>query len=95
MGTTLFKPGFNDPAPSLTGRRKWASRHGLRRLPQTLNHGLRALMEVSGMNGHATSADVGLTPLAKPACWRMSHIGERCPNQGAGRIDQAVVLMDR
>ena len=34
-------------------------RHGLQRLSQTSNHGLRALMEVSGMNGHATSSDVG------------------------------------
>lgn len=34
-------------------------RHGLRRLPGTGNHGLRALMDVTGMNGRVTSADVG------------------------------------
>ena len=34
-------------------------RHGLRRLPQTTNHGLSALMEVSGMNGYVSSSDVG------------------------------------
>ena len=48
-------------------------RHGLRRLPATPNHGLRALMEVSGMNGRASSADVGF------------RIGPRI--NAAGRMD--------
>ncbi len=60
-------------------------RHGLRRLPKTLNHGLRALMDVTGMNGHATSADVGF------------RIGPRI--NAAGRMDVpedalAVLLAD-
>jgi len=33
--------------------------HGLRRLPYTRRPGLRALQEVSGLNGHATSMDIG------------------------------------
>ena len=35
-------------------------RHGLRRLPQTVNPGLNALMEVSGISGYASSSDVSL-----------------------------------
>ncbi|MDP4624094.1 MAG: single-stranded-DNA-specific exonuclease RecJ [Akkermansiaceae bacterium] len=34
-------------------------RHGLKRLPKTENHGLRALQEVSGMKGKPSSQDVG------------------------------------
>ena len=34
-------------------------RHGLRRLPQTPKHGLRAPMDASGLNGNATSPGVG------------------------------------
>jgi single-stranded-DNA-specific exonuclease len=48
-------------------------RHGLRPLPGTLNPGLRALQEVTGMNGHATSMDVGF------------RIGPRL--NAAGRMD--------
>ena len=48
-------------------------RHGLARLPETKNEGLRALMTVTGMNGRATSADVGF------------RIGPRI--NAAGRMD--------
>eukprot|EP00903_Cladosiphon_okamuranus_P003909 g3907.t1 len=48
-------------------------RHGLKYLPKTLNPGLRALQEVTGMNGNATSMDVGF------------RIGPRI--NAAGRMD--------
>ncbi len=48
-------------------------RHGLRQLPQTMNPGLRALQSVTGMNGAATSMDVGF------------RIGPRL--NAAGRMD--------
>lgn len=57
----------------LLGENRLLVRHGLRRLPGTPNHGLRALMEVSGMNGRASSADVGF------------RIGPRI--NAAGRMD--------
>jgi single-stranded-DNA-specific exonuclease len=47
--------------------------HGLRRLPKTLNAGLWALQKVTGMNGSATSMDVGF------------RIGPRL--NAAGRMD--------
>lgn len=48
-------------------------RHGLRRLPKTLNPGLKALQAVTGMNGVVTSMDVGF------------RIGPRL--NAAGRMD--------
>ncbi|MGC4014233.1 MAG: single-stranded-DNA-specific exonuclease RecJ [Luteolibacter sp.] len=57
----------------LVGENRLLVRHGLKRLPITLNPGLRALQEVTGMNGHATSMDVGF------------RIGPRL--NAAGRMD--------
>lgn len=48
-------------------------RHGLRQLPRTLNPGLKALQQVTSMNGAATSVDVGF------------RIGPRL--NAAGRMD--------
>jgi len=48
-------------------------RHGLRQLPRTLNPGLKALQEVTAMNGTATATDVGF------------RIGPRL--NAAGRMD--------
>lgn len=48
-------------------------RHGLKHLPDTPNAGLRALQDVTGMNGRATSMDVGF------------RIGPRL--NAAGRMD--------
>ncbi len=57
----------------MVGENRLLVRHGLRHLPSTLNPGLRALQEVTGMNGHATSMDVGF------------RIGPRL--NAAGRMD--------
>ncbi len=57
----------------LIGENRLLVRHGLKHLPSTLNPGLRALQEVTGMNGHATSMDVGF------------RIGPRI--NAAGRMD--------
>ena len=43
----------------LVGENRILVRQGLRRLPKTLNPGLRALQEVAGLNGSTTSMDVG------------------------------------
>jgi len=57
----------------LVGENRLLVRHGLKHLSSTLNPGLRALQEVTGMNGHATSMDVGF------------RIGPRI--NAAGRMD--------
>jgi single-stranded-DNA-specific exonuclease len=57
----------------MVGENRLLVRHGLKYLSGTLNPGLRALQEVTGMNGHATSMDVGF------------RIGPRL--NAAGRMD--------
>ena len=57
----------------LVGENRLLVRHGLKRLPSTLNPGLQALQEVTGMNGNVTSMDVGF------------RIGPRI--NAAGRMD--------
>lgn len=57
----------------MVGENRLIVRHGLRNLPNTLNPGLRALQDVTGMNGTATSMDVGF------------RIGPRL--NAAGRMD--------
>ena len=63
---------ISDIVPMI-GENRLMVRHGLRHLPSTLNPGLRALQEVTGMNGVATSMDVGF------------RIGPRL--NAAGRMD--------
>lgn len=63
---------ISDIVPMI-GENRLLVRHGLRILAQTLNPGLRALQEVSGMHGQATSMDVGF------------RIGPRL--NAAGRMD--------
>ncbi|MEP4077561.1 single-stranded-DNA-specific exonuclease RecJ [Haloferula sp.] len=57
----------------MVGENRLLVRHGLKRLPNTLNPGLKALQDVAGMNGRATSMDVGF------------RIGPRL--NAAGRMD--------
>jgi single-stranded-DNA-specific exonuclease len=57
----------------MVGENRLMVRHGLRHLPNTLNPGLRALQDVTGMNGSASSMDVGF------------RIGPRL--NAAGRMD--------
>ena len=57
----------------MVGENRLLVRHGLKHLPNTLNPGLRALQDVTGMNGSATSMDVGF------------RIGPRL--NAAGRMD--------
>ena len=49
---------ISDIVPMI-GENRLLVRHGLKQLSNTLNPGLRALQEVTGMNGVATSMDVG------------------------------------
>jgi single-stranded-DNA-specific exonuclease len=63
---------ISDIVPMI-GENRLIVRHGLKQLPNTLNPGLRALQEVTGMNGAATSMDVGF------------RIGPRL--NAAGRMD--------
>jgi single-stranded-DNA-specific exonuclease len=57
----------------LVGENRLLVRHGLRALPNTLNPGLRALQEISGLNSNPTAGDVGF------------RIGPRI--NAAGRMD--------
>jgi len=57
----------------MIGENRLLVRHGLRQLPNTLNPGLKALQEVTGLNGVVTSMDVGF------------RIGPRL--NAAGRMD--------
>lgn len=63
---------ISDIVPMI-GENRLMVRHGLKHLPNTLNPGLRALQDVTGMNGTATSMDVGF------------RIGPRL--NAAGRMD--------
>lgn len=63
---------ISDIVPMI-GENRLMVRHGLKHLSSTLNPGLRALQEVTGMNGNATSLDVGF------------RIGPRL--NAAGRMD--------
>lgn len=57
----------------LVGENRLLVRHGLKALPLTMNPGLKALQEITGMNGKATSMDVSF------------RIGPRI--NAAGRMD--------
>ncbi len=63
---------ISDIVPMI-GENRLMVRHGLKHLPNTLNPGLRALQDITGMNGTATSMDVGF------------RIGPRL--NAAGRMD--------
>ena len=63
---------ISDIVPMI-GENRLIVRHGLKQLSNTLNPGLRALQEVTGMNGVATAMDVGF------------RIGPRL--NAAGRMD--------
>jgi single-stranded-DNA-specific exonuclease len=63
---------ISDIVPMI-GENRLLVRHGLKHLPNTLNPGLRALQDVTGMNGSASPMDVGF------------RIGPRL--NAAGRMD--------
>jgi len=64
---------ISDIVPMI-GENRLMVRHGLRQLPNTMNPGLKALQEVTGMSAMVTSMDVGF------------RIGPRL--NAAGRMDQ-------
>lgn len=80
----------------LVGENRLLVRHGLRRLSATTNFGLRALMDVTGLNGHASSSDVGfrIGPRIN-AAGRMDRPDEALAALRSGSPAEARILAER